>query len=247
MNRLIKAEMYRIRHAGLLKWMVLVCLIMGILPMLVDLQWYEKTGSEFLFRLSETISMGAVFVGIFISVSIGLNYHNKTAYYEIMEGHKISSIIFSRLILYGTLMTAGISLVVGGLLLIVGAGNGMGDATNICLRLVLSAVIIVHVCAVSVLLSVSVRNLLTAVVVVYLRFAVLDTIFGAILSMWAIQISGVNFAERVSDWFVFAQLQRVLSMDLSGHCIAAVFLSLILESTLWFALAYRGMKKKKFR
>lgn len=247
MRRLIKAEWYRVRHAGLLKWMVLVCVIQGILPMLVDLEWYGKSVSEFLPSLYNATIFLPMFVSSVISVCIGMGYQNKVLYYEIMDGHKASDIIFSRLLFYGMTMTAGVSLALGSFLLAVWLRGGTGELKDIGLRLFLLLVIVVHICAVSALLAMSTRHML-AVLVSYLRFLLVEEVFALFLPGLAQEMqAGSEAAAKISDWFILGQFQKVLTGDLNSHLTAAVIVSLVLESALWFAMAYRGMKKKRFR
>lgn len=249
MNRLVKAEWYRISHSSnLIKWIIFICIILFIMPAMTDIRFYEKDVSQNLFILSDvTTIFGTIFTVVLISICIGISYQNKMAYYEIMEGHSIANIIFSKLLLYISIMVSGVAVPYGIFLAVMAWKNGVGESDKILLRIALLLIIYIHICAVSVLITTSVRYMVAAVLV-FLRFDVLESI----LIMIPLAISEFTelksiHAGRISEWFVMPQYQEVLKGRIDTYIIAAVILSFLLECAFWFAVSYAGMKKKKYR
>lgn len=245
MNRLVKAELYRIRHSSnLMEWTIVICIILFIMPALTDIHFYEKTVSENLVILGELSAIYImIFTAVLISVCIGISYQNKMAYYEVMEGHKISNIIFSKLIVHVSVMAAGWIVPYCIFLAVMAWKNGMGGSDKILLRIILLIIIHIHVCAASVLITTSVRNI-RAAIVIFFRFFMLEGIVGVILELTGIKS---KTADRVAEWFITSQYTKVLGGNIDSHIIISVIFSFVLECALWFTLSYIGMKKKKYR
>ena len=249
MNRLVKAEWYRIRHSsGLIKWITFICIILFIMPAMTDIHFYEKTVSQNLAILSGVTTMfGIIFTGVLISICIGMSYQNKIAYYEIMDGHNISDILFSKLTVYVSVMMAGVAVPYGIFLAVMAWKNGMGELDKIPLRIMLLLIIYIHVCVTAVLITTSLRHI-TAVIMVFLRFELLEGIIVMIQDIISefTEMKSIT-ADRVSEWFVTSQYAKILGGKIDNHIIASVIFSFLLEFVLWFALSYIGMKKKKYR
>ncbi|MDE6251765.1 MAG: hypothetical protein K2M78_03890 [Lachnospiraceae bacterium] len=248
MNRLIKAEWYRIRHsAGLITWIIVICIILFIMPAMTDIHFYEKTVSQNLIILSDvTTTFGMIFTVVLISICIGISYQNKIAYYEVMHGHDICDILFSKLIVYVSMMMAGVVVPYGIFLMVIAWKNGMGELDKIPLRIILFLIIYMHVCVTAVLLTTSLRHI-AAAGVVFLRFELegLSALIPVIISEFT-EIESIT-ANRILEWFVTSQYAKILGGKIDNHIIVSVIFSFLLEFVLWFALSYIGMKKKKYR
>lgn len=248
MNRLIKAEWYRIKHSsGLLKWIIFICIILLVMPAITDIHFYEKTLSENLVILNDvTIIFGTAFTAILISICIGISYQNKMAYYEVMEGHNISSILFSKLIVYISIMTVGVAVPYGIFLLLMGWKNGMGELDKIPLRILLFFIIYIHICVAAVLITTCFRYILAAGVV-FLRFSLVEEL--GFIPVAIKELSGMKKvpAERFSDFFTTSQYAKVLGGKVDTQIVVCIILSFVIELGLWYIASYIGMKKKKYR
>lgn len=251
MNRLIKSELYRIRHSnGIFRWIIAVCLLTVIIPMLSDLNFYKKTMMENWKLFS---GAGIIFIPVLISIiiclSIGVSYQNKTSYYEIIEGHSEISIILSKLIVYVSLFTFGVMAVIGLYLGSMGAINGIGKVIDkFPLRIVLFIIIIIHVTVVSVLMSLLVRNI-AAPVLGFLRFEFFEGILTAILPsiLTTLMNANTDTVKKFTYFFVMGQLKNIASGKINMYFVFAIIISFVLECVLWFIPVYISMKKKKYK
>ena len=235
MNRLMKAEWYRIRHSShLFIWMIFICIVIAIIPIVSDIEFYEKSLSEnFKLYSGAGYIFIPLFIGVMISISIGINYYNKTAYYEIMGGQSISGIIFSKVVVNSSVMTIGIIITCSIYFSIIYIMNGVGEYENILLRLILFVLIIIHVCIVSGLLSMCLRHIIGAFLIVF-RFSILEAIFAQNSSM-----------DKILNWFLSGQYQRILVGEITTKLIIAIILSTFLETIILYFISYYTMKKRK--
>ena len=239
MNRLMKAEWYRIRHSSnLFMWMIFICIVVAIIPMVSDIEFYEKSLSEnFKLYSGGGYIFIPLFIGVMISISIGINYNNKTAYYEIMHGHKISDIILSKVIVNSGVMTIGIIITCSIYFSVIYILNGNGEYDNIILRLSLFILIIIHVCVVSGLLAMCIRNTFSAILIV-LRFCVLEAIFMA-------GISQSTSIDKMINFFISGQFQKILNGEITTILIIGTIMSIFIESMILYFISYYAMKKRK--
>ena len=244
MSRLIKAEWYRIRHSSnLFMWMIFICVIVAIIPMVSDLACFQKTLSENIQAYKEVGGLFVhLFIGIMISVSIGINYYNKTAYYEIMDGHSIKNIILSKVIVNASVMTVGIIITCSIYFTIIYMMNGIGEYDNILLRLVLLALIIMHICVASILLAMCIHHIAGALLIV-LRFNVFEVIFALAFSQFLGQEG--NNVDRYLDWLISSQFQKVVSAKIDNNLIIYIILSVIVESVILYFISYYSFKVRK--
>ena len=95
MTNLIKAEFYRIRHSSHLLLLIIGACISGVF-----ISFLNETTIVTRQTLATIAPVGMIISLMTIGVCIGKHYHNRTAFYEIMDGTSAHSIILSRICVY---------------------------------------------------------------------------------------------------------------------------------------------------
>ncbi|MCM1159204.1 MAG: hypothetical protein NC300_10635 [Bacteroidales bacterium] len=246
MNRLIKAEWYRMRHSSnLMKWLVVICLVGVGLPLMNDFGIYQNDLTKCLYLSDEVVTMFLpAFLGTFCAAALGISYMNKTAYYEVMAGNKISKILLSKVMVNAFFATVVQSLFFCVCWTIISANYGRGKIGQLPLRVVLFVIILLHICTAGVLIAASVRHM-AASVLAYLRFAAFDLAALFIVQIFEDYIPAA-VREKIVDWFIMIQLSKVLNYEweITDYLIFAVMMSMLLEAGIWYAASYVGMRKK---
>lgn len=249
MNRLIRAEWYRVRHSSnLIKWLIALSLICVALPLLMDIEILQRNLTENLIADQTTLTIFTVaFLTIFSAVIVGIAYMNKTAYYEVMAGNKIYQIVFSKVFVDAVLVSVSVFLCLGIYWTVIGVCNGIGEIDRLPFRLCLLFLVLFQVCVTGILIATSVRHILSTVLV-YFRFDVAETFIIAFLPIFEEKLSK-NMLTRIMDWFTVTKLTKILSFEyeITDHLIFAVIAGLLIESAFWFGISYIGMKKKLYK
>ncbi|MDE6608887.1 MAG: hypothetical protein K2K54_14225 [Lachnospiraceae bacterium] len=249
MNRLMRAEWYRVRHSSkLMKWLLVLCIICVVLPLCVDVGVLQGSLAENLMaaQLNMTVFMGC-FLSVFSAVIVGIAYMNKTAYYEVMAGNKIYQIVFSKVFVDAVLVNVSVFLFLGIYWTVIGVRNGIGEIDRLPLRFCLLFLVFFHICTTGILIITSVRQMLGAVLV-YIRFAVAETAVMFLTQMLEEHISEEMMA-RIADWFTMLKLTKILlsEYEITNHLIFAVIAGFLIESAFWFGISYIGMKKQLYK
>lgn len=248
MNRLMKAEWFRVRHSsGFMKWLFAACVVCTVFPPLINLEICKGTLAENLkaSQLMISIFMPGLLAG-FSAVIVGIGYRNKTAYYEVMAGNKIFQIIFSKVFVDAVLVSGSVLAVMGLYWIIIGCCNGIGQIGQLPLRLLLLFVVFFSVCANGILILTSFRRLIGAAAA-YVWFTFVEVFF-----LFFIQSLEGRFSEavmvRIGEWFTMIKLAKIISFEyeITGHLIFTVIAGMLIEGGVWYAISYRGMKKRLY-
>lgn len=253
MNRLMKAESYRLlRSGGVFKWLVILSAFAALLPSLASMG-ADNGISKYMVDFSEMGMMSILMImPIGAAALLILSYNNKTLYYEVMEGNKISHILGSKLIC----ITAYLSIIQMGFILMVIAweyidGNknlsdGIGSLSQLPLRIVLIYIMIIHVVSTGVLITTSFRNAV-GVAVVFIRFYIFDTICLTVL--YALDGVGEkrSLIEHISKLFMSGQLGALANDKINTWTVGCVICTCLVEGLIWYIISYIGYKKKKFQ
>ncbi len=246
MNRLIKAEWFRARKSsGLLKWLFIVILII-IAVTFLDASFIDDNSASSFFM--QFVLNTSVFIPFFFSVLaaafVGIPYNNKTGLYEVMAGNKISSIILSKLVVVAPVITfaffAIFTVVIG---IFCGIG-GQGELGQLPLRLLLLAVVTIHVTITGVLMTTATRSPV-GIVLAFLRFAVFDSA----ISLWVNILMQNRTSEEINkaiNWFVTSHVMALGAETIPTYLIVEIIVSTIIEGVVWYVISYIGFKKKKF-
>ena len=248
MHRLLKAEMYKLKHSQLIKYFILGCLLIAFFPLISYVGVYESLRDVtaeigFSFYAEIGILIIIVFVPNIICAYLGRSFKYKTINYEIMDGHSNSKIIISRIISCVTVMIIGIMSCILLYIGILALANGKGDTLDYFgVRIILMALYFIHLAVISVLLCMIFRNGVIAAIVIYFRCALIDIGVVAILR----GITG-EFPEKISNFFLTSQWPQITIGEVNAILVIGVIGSLIIESGILFIIALYCMKKKEFR
>lgn len=244
MNRLIKAEWYRVRHSNnIIKWLILISVVLAVMP-LSDLRL--KTSSDYMMQITTGIEIFITFfLIIFSSVILGFIYLNKTGLYEVMAGNNINHIIMSKVTVDVTFISIVVSLSYGVLYIIMGLIRGWGNMDKTAIRFLLFFVILYHISLCGILIMMSFRQMAGAVFA-FLKFELLDTGIMFLLEVVFKDEISNSFYEKLMNWFITNQITGVIARKITISFVTEIILSLVVEFVFWYAIAYYGMKKKKY-
>ncbi len=246
MRNLIRAEFFRVVHSGFFKWFIVLFLCTPLMAIFSNPEFFRKNLSEN-FILCADGALGIfipIFICIVISFTIGASYKKRTSYYEVMHGYSICKILVSKLILYVSVMTLGIMLPLGIYFGIIGAINGIGIMNDIPLRMILMAIIIIHISIFSVLMPMITKSFAGTLIAV-LRLLIIDET-GIVLLM-LINNSDQTAAIEGTNWFVMKQFMNIFCTEINSSFITAIITTLVFESILWIVCAYISFKHKNFK
>lgn len=250
MNRLVKAEWFRVRKSsGIMKWLVIICLLILALPFLDDVSSDDKITATSYFMAFEV--QACIFVPLFLSALAGafagMPFNNKTALYEVMAGNKIRNILNSKLLVIVPLISLLFSGLFAAILGIFGSINGTGDLKQLPLRVLLLFIIVLHVVVVAVLAVTSVRHFL-GIGIGFLRFAMLDEMLVICIQVVTENTSmELEAVQKINSWFVQNQIMSLNMETIPTYFIVRVILSFVIEAAVWYVISYIGYKRKKFQ
>lgn len=247
MNRLMKAEWYRVRKSsGIMKWLIIICVLIMVLPFLDDISDGKITATAYFMGFeAQACAVAPLFLAAIAAVIAGLPFNNKTALYEVMAGNKILNIINSKLLVIVPLVSLLFSGLFAAFVGIFGIINGAGELKQLPLRVLLLFIIVLHVVMVAVLAVTSVRHIL-GIGIGFLRFAMLDSV----LSIWlqiVFEDKSLEKAQRVGSWFVESQVMSLNMETIPTYFVVNVILSLVIEVAVWYVISYIGYKRRKFQ
>lgn len=245
MNRLMKAENYRLLNSGHL-YAYIIILNLCAVGMLFVFSPEEIMGAKLydcLPMMGEGIIFFTLILGMLATVMPAMAYQSKIGFYEVMSGHKVSHIINNKVIV-DTLHIAGMLMVfLSGALSFLAVKNGVGTGKNLSLRLLLVVIVMLHISVSGVLLSMCFRHVYAGVFA-YFRFGTFDMV---LLMMIQLIFDNEDISAKVLKWTVDGQLQLVLSGASNKDIIVPIILSTIIECGFLYMIAYITMKKKLYR
>lgn len=247
MNRLVKAELYRFFHASRFKTYLLIFMIItAIMPLLSNLECPNLT-LDYASAVCVEISVIPMLVApIFLTIITGMAYQNKTAYYEVMAGNKISHIILSKVLVEGVIVAAGIFISFCIIPMIAFCRNGAGEMEHIWLRFLLIAIIIFRLCMSGVLITTAIRHIAGAGALSFVRFYVLEGILMVSVELLLEFEVFTEESSKITQWFVANQIGIAMLGEINAGFVIAVLGSLLIEGIIWYTISYVGMRKKKY-
>lgn len=242
MSKLIKAEWFRFSHSSMFRISIMFCILVAFLPLSMCTQLFSLKLGQGIVYYKETLAFVPIILGTMVSASTVGSYHSKTAYYEIMNGASISSIIISKLIVNGGFVFGLMTVLWGGQFVYIYAANGMGNLENPVMTFVTIWTVLLHTVVVSSLFSTAIRNA-AAGAIPYARFGCIETIIMLVI----VQLNGAQhteLADKICSWLLMGQAAE---STFNSYFIFALFVSLVVDVALWYILTYVGYKKKKFK
>ncbi len=244
MAKLIKAEWYRLRHSG--NWLVYI-IIMAVFSFstvfLMDPKIHTRTLDMALYTFSESLTMSLTYIATVVIAALAMIFNNRTGYYEVMDGNRISSIILSKVVVHGVLITALITIPAAVLFTYIGCANGVGDLPDAPVRLVLLFVIFLHVILSSILSTLTIKSLISAAIP-YVRYMTFEYLG---LTMLTLIYPENTLIAEISEWFPMMQCIYVSYNELDTGFIVKVVASFVIETILMYIAAHVAYKKKNFR
>ena len=243
MNRLMRAEWYRVRKTYHLSvWAVALCVFMiylGYMDVGFD---SASSGVEAFGMFLEKDLLLMTYLPLIIAGMYVTSYENKVLCYEVMAGNRTSRLLLSKLFTVVPLMSViSITLMVSPILYF-GEKNGYGNTEHIALRILIVAVICIRVLSCSVLIMTTFKSAV-GMFVVFLRFLILEA-FGSLMIDMVTEgggtVSKVTYC-LVGGGLTCSGLPDIASQDVI-ICVAAG----VVEILIWYVLSYNSYEKKWF-
>ena len=248
MNRLIRAELYRLRHTGHLFWYaILLPMLFIFMPYILCMDLMDKP-------LDKSIeSLGTICVLVFnffpaLAAGIAGQLFNrgKLGYYEVMAGNKPSQIIMSKIFSDGVFFSVIYTVCVSAFYVFLGIKNGVGTITHPLIRLALFAIIMTHLVVTSIMIMMASKKAVSAVVLSYIRFMVFDLSAIPALAFVADKLGFSGARDFIGRMLVFNQLEMAAMEPVNINTTLHIILGFIGEFIFWYIIVYRGIIKRHF-
>lgn len=226
MISLIKAEWFRIKHSGnQLILLILVCLAALIITFVTGVI-VDDVKSVLNFN------MYGIFACCIMSSNI-LNsyYNNRTAFYEIMDGRRISEIIFSKVAVYQFIIL--ISYIIPFAILSLLLFDSIGIVEVLMISLIFFRLIFIGICIDMIFKS------MDGAAVVFVRILI-ELLLVTVLYK---DNKDSSILSNICDWFSMKQCSDLYE-SLDVGLIFRIIASLIFEGAIFYILAYFSYKKK---
>ena len=243
MNRLVKAEAYRLkRHLFFLVACSLAC---GFFPVISSINVLKEDLTTQL-GSSGIIIMAVMmlFPPIFGGITGGLYDEGKLGLYEIMAGNKTSAIILSKILTDGMLFLVLTLISATGYYVVAGICHGVGSLDHMAVRALLIILTLAHVAFCSVLMVLFIQRLKSAAAMCFLRFWIVDlTVFPFLMWLTGSVLGWKELALHFSYMSLTNQLMILVSEPMHGMIAAHVLLGFAVEFAFWYILiAFRRRK-----
>ena len=256
MVRLLRAEWYRYwRSSHLFIWYMVF--LIGIILVSVSEFNSNELGeyvsfAERIAHLTEVSGTSIIMIlPVITAVSVAMLYHNKTGYYQIISGHKISNILLSKILIDGVFL----SLIWVLSLLIYytyyGVANGTEGLDNIPIRIMLVVITALRTGIAGVLMAETTEHP-AAGVLAFIRFLFIDGLFGIIVNVlvydqvWNFRLHNLSALRYVIIATTSPGELAEAGVLLSSFVIPCI-LTFLLEVGFWYIIAYNKMKRKGYR
>lgn len=246
MRRHIRAEWYRVIHSGsFFKIMIAAAVFSLTIRLLMDLGSFDKPLFGVVSEVSEFLGM--VFPCVICTVcaaTLGSQFSNRTAYYEIMDGASPHKIILGKYLTYVPLGLLLLPLPMGIYFAVIGLKNGLGGMKSPLLFALLFTVVAVHILSVTVFYVLIAKKMIAGAVAPYLRFVLLEQ-FGYMM-MIELNRHEIMKWQKIMDWFPTVQVMRLAQAEYSSEFVVAVLLSFVIETAFLYAVTVYTYKQRKF-
>lgn len=242
MNRLIKAEWYRVSKTyRLLFWTVVLCVFftyIGWMQIDADI----STGDLALGEYMEFGSMILMYMAMLVGGMYVTAYENKMLNYEIMAGNKISHILLSKTVIVTPILTAVVTALAGFIYVYFGETNGYGEMGDMAIRFVLYGLLAARVCLCAIFIMTTFKSVI-GMFVVFIRFMALE---GVGIMIVALLFEDSDNLSAAACALVSGQTTVLGTSPMTSSIVVACIVSGIVETILWYVLSYNSYKKKLF-
>ncbi len=246
MNRLMKAEVFRLRKN--ITFLLICSVIFGLIPVIGSINYRDADLATQVGGSAGLIIMSIMmlFPPIFASITGNLYDHGKLGFYEIMAGNKTPVIVFSKIATDGALFLVLTVLSASTYYVIAGIRHGLGGFDHVLLRLLLVILVLAHVAFCSILITLCVRQVRAGAVACFMRFWIIDILFFPFLMWFAGTVmEWKNLAMHFSYMSLTNQLMIVVSEPVDAKMILHVVLGFAAEFAIWYFIIDFGIRKRK--
>lgn len=247
MNRLIKAESFRLRKHVF--FLILCSILCGLIPAvsLLDAE-FRNASLEIQIKQSSMIIMFfmMIFPAVFASVTGTLYDGGKIGFYEIMAGNKAGAIVLSKILTDGVFFLLLTVVATCGYYVYVGFSKGVGNLDHMAVRMLLIILALAHVVFCSILVTLCFKQVKTGMIMSFMRFWIVDIIFFPFL-MWLFGtvLEMPKLAMHFSYMCLTNQLMILVSEPMHAMIIWHVLLGFAAEFALWYFIIDFGFRKRK--
>ena len=187
-----------------------------------------------------------IFPAVFASVTGTLYDGGKIGFYEIMAGNKAGAIVLSKILTDGVFFLLLTVVATCGYYVYVGFSKGVGNLDHMAVRMLLIILALAHVVFCSILITLSFKQVKTGMVMNFMRFWIVDTLFFPFL-MWLFGtvLEMPKLAMHFSYMCLTNQLMILVSEPMHAMIIWHVLLGFAAEFALWYFIIDFGFRKRK--
>lgn len=249
MNRLVKAEWYRITHSrNMFRNIILGALLLGVFPICASIGHFNED-------LASVLEGSGAFTSFIFLMALPPAYslisgkvydRGKLAYYEVMAGNRIRNIVGSKLLSTGMLFLGLSTLSLSAFYAVVGLVNGSGGLDALPWRFLLLIVLLAHTIFCSILITIAFGR--PGAAICYIRFIIFDTAALPFLTWLAGSVCGFNsLALHIAHMSIMNRLMMLIADPVDTMLVLHTILGCLFELLLWYAVIYSRMKRKKFK
>lgn len=247
MNRLIKAEWYRVRNSyHMLLWTIIFCLFFAFIEYVDISSCGDKYDGITAFNSSMEMMMVVIcYIPMFVGGMYVASYENKTLNYEVMIGYKPWKIIASKLITCVPIVSSIIIVLASAFYFWFGVQNGFGQDENIGLKLSIFALIAIKIVTCAILIMMVFKSAI-GLFVIFFRFMIAEGMGLIVLEMLFADGKGELFIEKWGMIFVQQMVSNLALPKISSQSIKYFIAFTLIEIMFWLVLAYNSYKRKWF-
>ena len=250
MNRLVRAEFYRIWHSGFFtRILILLFFVVLFFPVMTDFEFFSKTLAEVMDDLVMGVLISTMFLSVITSFFVSLGYMKKTAYYEVMAGSKNGHIIGSKLVTEGIFLGVLFFIAIIGFGVVTTIKNGTGGVENLGTRCLMLIFVCLRMTVVGTLMGMAIKNY-AACLVAYARFLGIDMMLSSFLLplLYMKEILGETVYQRLQHCMTNTQIGTICgSAAVTTEAVVWCLVSFFVEAIAWYILVYVTMKKKWYK
>ena len=248
MNRLLKAEWFRLRHTGRLTWWsYFMTVVIILITYFLCMDRIDQPLDALIPSLGTIVILIFNFIPAGVAGISGQLYNKgKLGYYEVMAGNSPGSIIFSKLLTDGVFFSVLTIIASTAFYIFIGIKNGIGSMDHPFIRLVLYSIAVIHVVFGSVMIMMYSKKAITGALLAYFRFMVFDIAVINIAMLIARQLGLETVELHLMHMIMMNQMQMAAMDVISARMVLHIVLGFIGEFLFWYVLVYRSMKNKRY-
>ena len=243
MNRLMRAEWYRVRTTyHLAAWTVIFCIFITYIGYMDIGMDSTVTGMDALNLFMEHGMLFVLYLPLLVGGMYVTSYENKILSYEVMAGNKPSIILLSKLLTVVPVISAIAFALLISPVIFFGSRNGYGDTQYLAVKVILLAVTCVRVVVCALLIMTTFQSVI-GMFAVFVRFILLEgvgLIVVEILKEWNKAFDNLIF------FFAGSAMNCVAMPEIPNKYLILCVVFSVVEMLIWYVLSYNSYKKRWF-